>query len=345
MSPGVTALEKTLIGVEALAGATTDTVTTYWRGTGKIKNRLEVVFPPERVGKIGGTTRSYIPKTGGEVTLDGDATFQGLCYIKNAAIYLTTPTTDASSATIRTWTVQHSATDAYATTDLGTLVVESGDNNALKIARFCFVREYTESGVQGEGLQISAVLESRAPSTSAAFTAVGDTDLDNPAQTILCSKVSLTIDDSTGTIGTTAKTETYLEHSFKHTTGWVALPAKDGRLDFSNIKHIDDEMMLDITFEHNGVADAEYSAWEAQTERAIRLQFSGTALTTTDATAAYDTYVYQMNLYGKWVTFGAEGLEESDGDNVYRGTFRVAFSAAAGAKASFVIANESATLP
>jgi len=343
MATGVTALEKTLIGVEATAG--TGNPTTHWRGAGKSKNRLETVFPPERVGKIGGTTRSYIPRTGGEVTLDGDATYQQLPYIKNAGIYATDPTTDASSAKIWTWNVQHSSSDLLASTDLDTLVVETGDNIGVDKHNYCFVREYTESGRQGEGLQISAILQTRAPSTSATFTAVGDTDLTPDPQTILCSLVALTIDDSTATPGTTANTETYLEHSLKHTTGWAAIGARDSRLDFSSIKHIDDEIMLDVTFEHNSFAETEKNAWKAGTERVIRMTFTGTALSTTDAGAPYDTFTYRMTLYGKWMTFGAEGLEEQDGDNIYRGTFRCAFSAAAGAKATFVIVNETSVLP
>lgn len=345
MAQGVTPLERTLIGVEASAGASTDTVTTYWRGMGKIKDRREVVFPPERIGKIGGSLRSYIPRTGGEEVLEGDATFEQLCYIKNAGIYLATGTTDASSAITRVWTVQHSSSDALATTDLGTLVIEHGDNNAVEISRYCFVKEYTESGRQGEALQISATLESRSPSTSASFTAVGDTDLENSAQSILCSMVSLYIDDSTGTAGTTQKSETYLEHTLKHRTGWVSLPARDGRLDFSSIKHVDDEITLDITFEHNGEAVTEKEAWKNQTERVIRLHFVGNALSSTNVGATFDTYVYRTDLYGKWLTFGAEGLEEQDGDNIYRGTFKCAWSARALNKAVFTIVNETATLP
>lgn len=342
---GVTALEKTLIGVEALAGATTDTVTTHWRGMGKIKDRREVVFPPERVGVVGGTTRSYIPRTGGEVTLEGDATFEQLCYIFNAGIYLATATTDASSGLTRLWTVQATSTDPMQTTDLGTLVVESGDNIDVEIERFCFVREYTLSGSQGAGMQISATLQGRAPSTSTAFTAVTTTDLENPAETILFSKVAMYIDDSTGTIGTTQKSETIMDFSLKHTTGWVAKDAKDGRLDFTDIKRIDDEMVIDVAFEHNSVAIVEKAAWRAETERAIRFQFNGSALTTTDAGVTYDTKALRIDVYGKWATFGAEGLEEQDGDNIYRGSFKVARSSLAAAKAAISIANELATLP
>lgn len=342
MATGVTALEKTLIGVELLAGASTDVVTTHWRGMGKIKDRREVVFPPERVGRIGGTTRSYTPRTGGEVTLDGDATYEQLPYIFNSGIYLTTATTDTGSGYVYTWTVQSASTDLLATTDLATLVVESGDNNDVEISHFCFTREFTLTGRQGEGMTVAAVLESRAPSTSSGFTAVGSTDLENPCETILFSKVAMSFDDSTGTIGSTAKTETILDFSLKHTTGWVALPARDGRTDLSNIKHIDDEIMLDVTFEHNGVATAEKAAWRAETERAIRLEFTGSALT---SAGTHATKKFRADLYGKWQSFGAEGLEEQDGDNVYKGTFKVAYSAVAAAKASYTIVNEVVTLP
>lgn len=344
MATGVNALEQTLIGQETTPGTGVAT-TTHWRGVGKSKNRLEQVFPPERVGKIGGTTRSYIPKTGGEVTLEGDATFQQLPYIKNAGIYTTVPTTDASSAFIWTWNVQYNSSDPLASTDITTLTIETGDNINVDKHTYCFVREYTESGKMGEGLQVSATLQSRAPSTASSFSAVGDTDLTPDPQVILASMVTLSIDDATGTAGATTVTETYLAHTLKHTTGWVATEARDGRLDFSSIKHIDDEIMLDLTFEHSSFAETEKAAWVSGTERVIRLHFAGSALTTTNAGATYDTFAYRMTLYGKWVTFGAEGLEEQNGDNIYKGTFRCAFSSAAGAKATFVIANETQTLP
>ncbi len=344
MATGISGLEKTLIGVEALAGATTDVVTTHWRGMGKIKDRQEVVYPPEKVGILGGTTRSYIPRTGGEPSLEGDATFEQLPYVFNAAIYLTAPTTDASAAQIRTWSVQSRSTDLVATTDLGTLVIESGDNIQAEAARFCFVRTLNITGTQGEAVQLTATLQSRAPATTS-FTAIASTDLQNAVETILFSKSYLYLDPSSDTIGTTQASETLMDMTLNFTTGWVAIDAKDGRTDFSNIKRVDDELTLDVSFEHNGIAVAEKAAWRNQSERALRLKFLGSALSTTDAGAPYDTKAFVIDLYGKWSSFGAEGLEETNGDNLYRGTFRVGYSAIADAKASFVVVNEAATLP
>jgi len=342
MPTGVTALEKTLIGVEASAGGSTDIPTTHWRGMGKLKDTAETIFPPERVGRIGGTTRSYIAAKGGEATLEADAKFEQLPYIFNAGIYTATPTTDTGSGFIWTWNVQSASTDALATTDINTLVIETGDNYAMRRARYGYVKEFTISGKQGEAIQISATLGTRDPSTDTAFTAVGSTDLENPAEAILVSMMALSIDASTDALGTTAKTETLLEFSVKHTTGWVPLEAKDGRLDFSSIKHIDDEIMIDVTFEHNSVADAEYSAWKAGTERAVRLEFTGTALS---VAGVHATKKFRIDSIGKWVKFAADGLEEQNGDNIYKGTLRVAYSPIAVNKMTYLIVNEVQTLP
>lgn len=274
--------------------------------------------------------------------MDGDATFEQLPYIFNAGIYLTTATTDGSSGFVREWTVQASSSDPYATTDLGTLVIEQGDNEGIDRARFAFVRSFSLSGRQGEGMQVSATLQAREPSTDASFTAVGDTDLENEAETILFSKVSLYVDDTSDTIGTTQVSQTILDATLNHTTGWVELPAKDGRLDFSDIKRVDDEITLDVAFEHNASAEAEKANWRNEVERAIRLKFEGTALGTTDV---YDTKTLIIDLWGKWRTFASEGLEEQDGDNIVRGTFRAAWSPTAANKARYIIVNEVDVLP
>ncbi len=341
MTTGITALEKTLIGVETVAGTSTDVVTTHWRGTGKIRDLEEVMFPSERVGIYGGTTRSYIPKTGCEVPLEGECTYEQLPYIFNAGIYAATATTDTGSGYIRTWDVQNASSDPIATTDLATLIAESGDNMQVLRSRFVFIREMTISGKQGEALMLAAIGEGRAPTTDGDFTQVGSTDLQNPSEVILFSKAKLYIDVSSD-IGTTQATETVLDATLNFRTGWVANEARDGRLDFSNIKRTDDEISLEVTFEHNGIALAELAAKKAQTERAIQLKFEGNALT---SAGAYTYKTFTINLWGKWESFGAQGLEEQNGDNIYRGTFRARYSPTAANKAQFIIVNDVATLP
>lgn len=174
---------------------------------------------------------------------------------------------------------------------------------------------------------------------------MGDTDLNNDYETILTNTGRMYIDPSTDTPGTTLKSTTLIDWSLKHTTGWVEMPAKDGRTDFSDIKHIDDEILLDVTFEHNSIAVSEKAAWRAETERVIRLKFTGSALTTTDAGATYDTKALVLDLYGKWLTFGAEGLEDANGDNTYRGQFQVKYTERGNKKFDVVLVTEQAALP
>src|SRR5574343_171100 len=343
MATGITALEKTLIGVEALAGASTDVVTTHWRGPGKIRDTEEIMFPAERVGIYGGTTRSYSPKSGSEIPLEGEMTFEQLPYVFGAGIHAAAGVADGGgSGYVWTYNVQSTSTDPFATTDLNTLVVESGDNMQVQKSHFVFMREISISGRQGEALMLAAIGEGRAPSTDGDFSQVSSTDIDNIVETILFSKGKLYIDDSSDTIGTSQKTETMLDATINYRTGWVANEARDGRTDFSNIKRTDDEITLDVTFEHNGVAMAELEAKRMQKERAIRLVFEGSALTTA-GTYANKTFI--ADLWGKWRTFGAQGLEEQNGDNIYRGTLAVKYSPTAGNKARFIIVNELAALP
>jgi hypothetical protein len=341
MTEGISALSRTQIGFEALPGGSTDAPTTVWRGMGMLQDKTRVVFPREKIGKLGGTTRSYIPENGGEVTLEGGGTFEQIGYLFEAGIKSVLPTTDASSGQTWLWAVQHSDSDPISTTDLATLVVETGDNIQAEIARFGFVREMNINGSAGEALEVSGIVQTREVSP-ATFTAGLTVPL---IEEILFSLGSLYIDDTTGTIGTTVISNTLLDMSLKFTTGWAAKKTKDNRLDFSFIKRADDEIVLDITFEHNSIAVAEKAAWKAQTERAIRLEFLGSALSTTDSGSDYDTKAFVIDLYGKWETFGAAGLEEVDGNNVYKGTFRVGYSPTADAKASFLVVNELAALP
>ena len=331
------------MGVEALAGSSTDVVTTHWRGYSTPRDDTEVTFPREDVGKLGGTTRSYIGKTGGGITLQGDATFEQLCYIFNSGIKHVDPTTDASSAQIRTWAVQNVSTDPISTTDLDTLVFEDGDNQQAEIARYGFCTEINLTGTEGGALEVSAPYTTRARATTT-FTSISDTDLDNACETILFSNSYLYIDAASGSIGSTQKSDTLLDMSLKFTTGWKAQgTAGSGRKDFSFIKRVADEIMLEVTFEHNATTVTEIAAWRNETERALRLKFTGSALSDTDAGAPYDTKALVIDLYGKWQSFS--GPEGQDGDNVCKGTFKVAYCATANAKASFVIANEMSVLP
>lgn len=333
--PGITALRRIQIGQMPLNG-TTDIPTTYWTGTGVLEDTREVVFPEDNVGIIGGVNRSYTAKLGGEITLENAAAFEQLAYVLDSAIHTATPTTDTGSGYIRTYNLQFASTDPISSSDIQYLVIEAGDNQQAQIMRSGFVRELTISGSQGEAVMVSAVVEGQEVTTTT-FT----NGLTVPTvETILTSKGRLWIDPSSDTPGTTQKSATLLSFELAfNPTGWQAIPVGDGNLYFTATKFIGNNPELTITFEHDGSATAEIAAWRAESERVIRLQFTGSALS---SAGTYTNKTLLIDLYGKWSDF--EALGDQDGNDTVTGVFRVAYSTVANKKGSITLVNEQATL-
>ena len=337
MTNGVKALRKIQFGQEASAGGSTDIASTIWRGMGVITDNRETTFPEEDIGILGGTTRSYVAMAGGELSLEGDATYEQLPYILNAGLYNTTATSDSGSGYIRVWTAQNASTDPIESTDLQTLMFEGGDNNEVEIMRFGFAREFNLSGNASEALAVTATMQGREVVGGQSYTA----GLSIPTvESILFSKGKLYIDPSSDSIGTTLVSNTMIGAELSMTTGWQAVMTADGRIDFSFIKRIADEITLALTYEHNGSATTEKAAWRNQTERAIRLIFEGTALT---SAGAYTDKTLIIDLWGKYSSFDALG--DQDGNDIVVANFRAAYSSTAANKARFTIVNDLATLP
>lgn len=333
--PGINALRRIQISQMAL-NSTTDVATTYWRGTGVMDDTREVMFPDENVGIIGGVNRSYTPVTGGEFPLGGNATFEQLPYVFDAGIHTAAPTTDTGSGYVYTYNLQFSDTNPISSSDISYLVIEAGDNQQAEIMRSGFVREFTLAGSQGEAMTIEATVQGQAVST-ATFTS----GLSIPTvEDILFSKGKLYIDPSTDTAGTTQKSKTLLSMELNMTTGWQAIMVGDGNLYFSDVKRVGDEGTLQITFEHDASATAEIVNWRAESERVVRLDFTGTALS---SAGTYSTKLLRITLYGKWESF--DPLDESDGNDIVTGTFRIGYSSGAAAKGSIIVVNEVSALP
>jgi hypothetical protein len=342
MPNGIKALRRIQGGAEGTAG-TKVPATWIWRGTGVGKDNRETTFVEEDIGLLGDANRTYVAKTGGEITMEAPASFEQLGYTYQSGLYVTTPTTDASSAKIWEWNSQITSTDPIATTDLQTYSMEFGDNAQCEYMTYVFTREYKLSGSVGAALMTSATMEGREVGTTD-FTPTTDITLGTP-ETILFSNGSLFIDNVTSStdIGQTQVSQTLFAGELNHVTGWKGYPAADGRTDFSFIKRVKDEITLSLTFEHNSSAAAEKSAWRNQTERCIRLMFVGSALSTTDATATYDKKTFIIDLWGKWESFDA--LTDNDGNDQVTGLFRAGYSILAGKKARFIVVSELAALP
>lgn len=339
MSNGIKALRQIQMSRETTQGSPTASFT-VWRGTGALEDTRETVFPEEDIGIFGGVDRQYFAWLGSRLELEEtEATFEQLPHILDAGIALAAPTTDASSAFIRTYTFPIAADSTKSSSDLQTYSFKCGDNNEVEKFSFGFVTEFNLSGVAKESLKMSATFEGRETTTDSGFAAVSIPAVEE----ILFGKGRLYIDEVSTDFGTTEISQTLLGMELNITTGWQAVFSADGRSDFSFIKQVRPEITLDVTFEHNGNASAEKTKRRSGTARLIQLKFTGAGLTTTDASAPYDTKTLLIRLAGKWDTF--EKLDEQDGNDVIKATFRARYNATANAFAQLIVVNELASIP
>lgn len=328
---GIKAARKIQLGKETTAGSEAN-ATTVWRGTGSIQDNLTTVFPTENIGILTGTDRSYIPRVEASLTLDQtEATFEQLPYLFECGIRHVTPTTDADSEGVYTYTIPTaSSSDVLATTDLQTFTVEAGDNQQEEQFLYGFARSISLSGSAGEALMCSAEIIGRQVATGTFTASVAIPTVED----ILFSKGVLYIDavaSSTDYPAVTQVSNTLISMDVSINTGWTPVYTADGQVYFSFIKPIGAEVTAAFTFEHNTSSVAEIAAWRAGTARSISVEFNGTTGKT-----------FRINMVGKWDNF--EKLGERDGNDIVTGTFRARYNSTAVGMAQFIVQNANASL-
>ena len=328
MAAGIKACRKIQIGKETTQGTKVD-ADIVWRGTGAIQDNLEQVFPVEDIGILTGVDRSYIVRYEAGLTLnETEATFEHLPHLFEMGIKHVTPTTDANSAGVYTYTIPCATTDMTPTTDLATYTVEGGDNAGEEEFGFGFARSIQLTGTAGQALMMSAELVGRQvePGTFTAAVALAT------VEEILFSKGKLYIDNVGTFPATTQVSNQLLGMSLSINTGWIPVYTADGNLYFSFVKQVQPEVTLELTFEHDTTAIAEKAAWRAGTARIITLQFDGSTGKT-----------LKLHLAGKWESFDVLG--EQDGNDIVSGTFRARYNATVGQMFQAVVENSLAALP
>lgn len=332
--PGIRSLRKIQLGVETTPG-TAVAATTIWRGKGTLEDKREVVFPEEDIGLISGADRQYTAKLLGGLEMESvPATFEQLPYILAAGVKnVVTGTADGSgSGKIYTYTFSTTTPN-----DIKTYTIEGGDNQAAEKMEYAFVESFRLSGKAGEALMMSASWLGR-QITSSSFTS----SLSLPTvEEILFSKGKLYIDAIGGTIGTTLQSNTFLGMELSVKTGFVPVFTGEGNLYFTFHKLTEPEVTVDITFEHDSVGTARKTDWGAGTARLVRMNFEGSSLTTGGTT--YQKKTLRIDFAAK--VEKVSKLDEQDGNDILKVTFRPRYNATAAKFAEIVVVNELASLP
>lgn len=331
--PGIKALRKIQLGRETTAG-TAVAATTIWRGMGTLDDTRETVFPPEDIGYLSGTDRSYVASVGGALDLEEvPATFEQLPHILEMSIMTATPVQDgAGSGRIYTYN--------FPTTSVPTIktyTVEGGDNQEAERMEYTFGKSFTLSGTSQEAWTMSASLEGRQIGLNAFTGALSVPTVEE----MLFQRTKLYIDAIGGTFGTTLKSNTLLSASLEYESGIISKFTADGELYFSFHQHTMPTVTLGVTFEHETTAAAEKVNWRAQTPRKIQLKTEGSALTSAGTTYTLKTML--INLAGKWSDF--QKIGERDGNDIIEAEFTARYNATAATFGQIIVVNDLTALP
>ncbi len=333
---GVKSLRRIQLGNEGTAGqyGTATAATALWRGMGTPSDDREVVFVEEDIGVFSGGDRAYTPMLAGSITFEETpATFEQAGYILAAGIK------NVTSGTADTGGSGYIYTYTFPTTSLNTVqayTVEGGDNQQEEEMYYSVVEAFSLSGEGGGPLNISADWIGRQVQDGT-FTTMPSVP---SVEELLFSKGTLYIDDSGGTIGSTQVSDTLLSASLEVDTGIIRKWTADGSLDFSFIQYTRPEVILELTYEHNATAVTEKGKWRSEAVRLIRLDFTGSDLTT--AGSSHSAKLFRIDLAGKYEDFGA--LEDQDGNDTVTATFRALYSSTDSLFGEIKVVNENSAL-
>ena len=330
---GSRALRKLQFGKETTAG-TNVAGTTIWRGMGVIKDERDIVFPEEDVGILGGTDRNYEARKWSTLSMPAvEGTFEQIPYIFEAGIKAATATADGAGDGY----IYEYAASITSQNTINTYSWEGGDDQQAEEFSYGFVESFNLSG-DGQGALMMAADWVGQSTANASFTGAQSI----PAvEEILVNNASLYIDNSGGTIGTTQVSSTLFGIDLNWDTGLQEYWAVDGSKEFSLIKFTSDEIVLDMTYEHNASAVTEKAKYRDQSTRLVRLKFEGSSFTTAGTDYSVKTMIIDLaGVYEDWSV-----LQDQDGNDVVTATLRCRYSGTDTLKAVITVCNELSALP
>jgi hypothetical protein len=240
--------------------------------------------------------------------------------------------------------VTESLTDESATANVTVEIVRqaitfrAGDNSLAYKGAYGYCKDFTIEG-SGKGdtdvITMAANWEVR-QWIADAFTA----SLAVPAVSEFSfAQSQLFIDAVGGTLGAT-DFGVFTDFNLKYTSGIRKRYGANNSKNFdSAVLRGGPEVVLKIGMPWDTKAQAEVGYMEAQTARQLRLKLNGVALGTT---GVYTTKLIQIDLPGKWESF--DGLEDVEGGDIVRGTFRCKYNSTAALNPAFLVVNELSSL-
>jgi len=334
---GIRALRQIEIGLEAVAG-TAHAGTHIWRGTGSLKDLAVPKLVKEDVGYLHSLGRSYIPALGAEIKFaPAPATYQYLPWIFTAGVEQVESGVADGAGTGEIYQFDGPSTSANA---ISSFTIRGGDNQRVDVAEYAFVKNWQLTGAAGEAVMLSATLEGR-QATDGDYTGSLTPAAVNE---VLFGNGVLSLDASSGTVGTTPVVGAWVGFKFGGPTGWQALRSGEGDLFFATpifTGNVEKPMGGEISLLHGTVAEAEIAiARTKDATRLMRMLFRGPALTTQGT--AYTYYTLQIDAAIRYTDIPE--LDEDDGNDVVTLPFEVVYNITKTLSYQIIVVNQTAAI-
>ena len=335
--------QKVQIGKESTAG-TAVAASALWCGQGAmIQDDRNIVKPRSFDGMAVPGERNYTSVLGASWAMAStEATFEQLDYVLSGGLVdQISGTADGagSSGYVRTY-APHGASNTALNT-IKTFTIEAGDNQQAEEMEYSFVTDFKLEQVLGEAMMVSGNWMGR-QAQPVSFTG----SIAQPTVEVINKPVALWIDDSGGSIGSTAISSTIYKWSLDVVTGWVADPPRDNNLYFDTIRYSRAaySAKLNVTFAHNATSVAEKADFRSNAARLFRLQSTGSAYGTAGSGTLFSgTKGFRLDAAGSYDAFSALG--EQDGASIYEMTLDITYVPADALAFQIRLANEVATTP
>lgn len=310
---GLAALRRIQAGKETTSG-TAVAATAKWMGMtlgGSLKDR-EIVQPTDQRASLAAAHRSYTPSTLWEDKLEGEVTFEDIIMLLSMAVVGgVTPSTVDTSAKL--WTFTPSMT-AGNTPD--TFTVEFGDNVQAYEAEYVFAKSLEIAGAEGEALKFAADIVGR-QLTATTFTG---SLADRSVESALVAKTKIYMDDTGGTIGTTQKTATLIDWTWRLPAHFVPKRHQDGNLYFTAFSELAMQPELELLCEFvSGVATLR-TKYTGETRQLVRLKTEGSLVGAVSA-------LKYLQIDGAYKITEFDVLDERDGRTIVRLTLKGEYDA------------------
>jgi len=300
MASGLKALRQLQIGKESTKG-TAVAATAVLLGQLSMKESPTIYRPPEHRGQLAEFSRSVKVANLAELTYEGDATFEQILYLLHMGVAGNVSPTGPGTDGEYTWTFTPAMTSAGT---FDSFTIEYGDDVQAWETEYCMAREIELSGAMNEVLKVRADIFGR-KMTAASFTG----GLSAPSvESIPFQGFKLYIDDESGTIGSTEKSNTLISARYRITTGLVPARYGSGSLDFTSYIEQFKNVELEMTFAFNSGAETERTKFDGETMRLVRLEAEGSVI------GGSTKKKLTLDFCGIYTDFGT--LDERDGEDV-----------------------------